>query len=132
MVPAVQPHADAASAFFRLTNPSDYPIEVYSYDFDGLVDDKEHAFLHYEAMVREDTLVPTVQNDALLLPLREPGDPFWQSISDGYEERKAAALAAELGEEVPPPPPAPEAEMRWGCTSIKSSETAASWPCAHA
>ena len=109
MVPAVQPHADAASAFFRLTNPSDYPIEVYSYDFDGLVDDKEHAFLHYEAMVREDTLVPTVQNDALLLPLREPGDPFWQSISDGYEERKAAALAAELGEEVPPPPPAPEA-----------------------
>ena len=89
VVPAVMPHGAPNSATFNLHNPSDYPIEVYSVDFD-------QEYLGHEAIVREDASAPTVGNDNLLLPPRAPGETFWEGLTEAHEEKlRLAAEAAE-------------------------------------
>ena len=107
-VPAVMPYAPPESVDFELVNPSEYPVEVYSVEFD-------QAFAQHEAILREDTSAPTVVGDALILPPRMPGEPFWPALAEAHaeklrmlEEAEAARLAAEAraaaeaaGEELP-------------------------------
>ena len=117
-LPPVMPHAAASATSFELKNPTNYPIEVYSVEFD-------EAYVEEEAMLRDDTSAPTLkQHDALLLRPREPGDAFWSQVQEAHDARvheaeaeaEAEATAelarqrAEAGEEeVAPVEAAPEA-----------------------
>ena len=67
-LPPVMPHAEASATTFELKNPTDYPIEVYSVEFDEAYDEEE-------AMVREDVAMPTAsaRDDAVGVLAREQG-----------------------------------------------------------
>lgn len=85
-LPPVLPHAQAASAHFELFNPTDYPIEVYSLDFDD-------QYLVEEALLREaDYPVIGGQHDMplLLLP-RTPGEGMWPSVVEAVAKKKLEA-----------------------------------------
>ncbi|KAL1499824.1 hypothetical protein AB1Y20_012509 [Prymnesium parvum] len=78
----VLPYASDASAEFTLINPTDYPIEVYSVDFD-------EQYLVEERIMREsDCFV----GDVVLLPPRNAGDPMWESLMSAHQEKMDAEL----------------------------------------
>ncbi|CAE6909356.1 HYDIN [Symbiodinium natans] len=93
----------------RLVNPTDYPIEVFSTEFDEKYLAEERALTDYDGYHR----------GIVEVPLRQPGDGMWKQVAQRVvevrkarkEEAEAAKAAKEEEEEGQPPPEAdPEAE----------------------
>ena len=86
-LPPVMPHADASHMIFELRNPTAYPIEVYSVEYDG-------KYLDEELMLREDESAPTV-HDNLVLPTRDSVTFDEGGALSRRPTRSAAAEAAQ-------------------------------------
>ena len=74
-LPPTMPHADVVTADFQLVNPTDYPIEVYSIEFD-------EQYLAEEEMLRS-----ADGGDVLVLPPRAPGDALWDEVVTAHQEK---------------------------------------------
>ncbi|CAE7574242.1 HYDIN, partial [Symbiodinium sp. CCMP2456] len=105
----VMPNGEGCSEEFWLVNPTDYPIEVFSTEFDEKHLAEERALADYDGYHRGIAEVP----------LRQPGDGMWKQVASRVveirkarkEEAEAAKAAKEEEEEEQPPPEAdPEAE----------------------
>ena len=90
---AILPDAEPAEQELRLCNDLDVPIEVFCLDTDK-------QFKQEEEMLRE--AGGYTRGGKLLLPVREPGEPIWESVASAYaakqreaEAKEAAAKAAE-------------------------------------
>ena len=59
------------TADFQLINPTDYPIEVYSVEFDDQWFAEEEMLLGAEEYVE----------DVMVLPPRAPGEPLWEEVA---------------------------------------------------
>eukprot|EP00930_Biecheleria_cincta_P015308 TRINITY_DN12810_c0_g1_i1.p1 TRINITY_DN12810_c0_g1~~TRINITY_DN12810_c0_g1_i1.p1 ORF type:complete len:5041 (+),score=1000.88 TRINITY_DN12810_c0_g1_i1:126-15248(+) len=113
----IMPSNGGTSQEFWLMNPTDYPIEVYSTDFDAFYSEEERALTDYDGYA----------SGIAEVPLRQPGDGIWKKVARRVleirkarmEDAKAAkeaaaeqarldeearkAAAAENGEELEPP-----------------------------
>eukprot|EP00929_Paragymnodinium_shiwhaense_P007666 TRINITY_DN111574_c0_g1_i1.p1 TRINITY_DN111574_c0_g1~~TRINITY_DN111574_c0_g1_i1.p1 ORF type:complete len:5027 (+),score=1455.52 TRINITY_DN111574_c0_g1_i1:94-15081(+) len=102
----IMPSREGCSMEFFLANPTDYPIEVYSVDFDKKYLAEENVLLEYDSY----------QQGLAEMPVRLPGDHTWQPIAQRvYEMRKGAYDAMmergveDDGESPEEPQPPPEA-----------------------
>ena len=59
---------------FEIVNPMEYPVEIYSLDFD-----KQHIE-EEEIIKRIDNFSATSANEPIFLPFRKAGSEFWQSL----------------------------------------------------
>ena len=62
------------TADFQLINPTDYPIEVYSVEFDDQWFAEEEMLLGAEEYVE----------DVMVLPPRAPGEPLWEEVATAH------------------------------------------------
>ena len=76
------------TADFQLINPTDYPIEVYSVEFDDQWFAEEEMLLGSEEYVE----------DVMVLPPRAPGEPLWEEVVTAHAARVEAAEAAAAAE----------------------------------
>ena len=87
-LPPTMPHADVVTADFQLVNPTDYPIEVYSVEFDGQWFAEEEMLRGSEEYV----------DDVMVLPPRAPGENLWEEVVTAHAARLEAAEAAAAAE----------------------------------
>ena len=79
----VLPYDTSAIQTFEIRNPMDFPIELYSLDFDKQYTEEE------EILKRHDNFQPSGSGEPLYLPLRQPGGEFWPSIKAQDEKKRA-------------------------------------------
>jgi hypothetical protein len=90
----VMPNRGGHTREFKICNMADYPIEVYSVDFDN-------AYLEEEKILKE---FAREAGGFAEVKVRQPGDGTWQHVVDRAEQlqkKKERDEAQERGEEVP-------------------------------
>jgi adenylate kinase family enzyme len=94
----VMPNDAGCSCEFKIVNPTEYPIEVFSVDFDNGYLEEEKVLTEYDAF----------EGGYCEVPVRQPGDGTWKRISQRVEKlraraerEEARACAVAAGEEVP-------------------------------
>ncbi|CAE8631652.1 unnamed protein product [Polarella glacialis] len=67
----IMPKNSGCSTEFWLCNPTDYPIEVYSLDFDQKYLDEERALADFDGF----------ETGFCEMPVRQPGDGIWKAVA---------------------------------------------------
>lgn len=79
----VLPYDKKSIAEFEIKNPMEFPIEIYSSDFDKKFHEEEEFIKRYEGLINPET----GQNDLVLFyGLRNAGDEFWSQIKQSDEK----------------------------------------------
>lgn len=89
----VMPNHAGFTTDFKLLNPTDYPIEVYSVDFDAQYLEEERLLQEYDGYV----------SNFAEVSVRQPGDGTWKQVTQRVAQRRKERTRAEAiarGEEV--------------------------------
>ena len=93
-LPPCMPHADVVTMDFAIVNPTDYPLEVYSTEFDDRFLPEEDILRNAEYPLN----AAGAPSDVLVLPPRAPAEPLWEELVTAHEQRLAAEAAAASAE----------------------------------
>jgi hypothetical protein len=114
-LPPILPHSEGTEAKLYVVNPTNFPLEIYSTDFDG-------QYLEEESIIRK---LNWCDEPAIFIPPRLPGDPLPDyiiesvsqktDIDSGLEELSSMQSVGDLIPETPsrksPPKTAEESQL---------------------